>query len=148
MVTIEVLSRDAVAAWVDELHATRHGMALGILFAGDRWSCIDEVVTAKVEDEIVGIATIAPEGEQMSGQPTIVALYVFSEHRRGGVGCQLLEAAIDRMLQRGLEPIRIDALHSGVLRMIDRLPIEKRQKIRVVDQSIGGFFDAMMEREL
>lgn len=104
-----------------------------------------EVVAAKLDGEIVGIATIAPEGEQMSGEPTIVAIYVLREYRSSGVGYQLLEAAVDYMLSKGLEPIHVDIFNSKVSRSIARLQIEKRQKINAVDQSMGGMFDLIME---
>lgn len=142
---LQILPKAQVAEWVHRLHTARPSVALATLLAGDRWSCVTEVVAAKLADEIVGIATIAPNGEQMSGEPTIVAIYVLRECRGSGIGYQLLEAAVDYMLSKGLEPIRVDILHSKVSRMINRLPIEKRQKIKAVDQSMGGMIDAMME---
>ena len=80
----------------------------------------------------------------MSGEPTIVAIYVLHEYRKKGIGSKLLEAAVDYMLQEGLEPIRIEVLNSKVLQMINRLPIEKRQKLNVMDQSISGI-DAILK---
>lgn len=144
MVTIEILPKAEVAKWVEKLHS-KPSMALGVLLAGDRWSCVTDVIVAKVSDEIVGIATIALHGEQMSGEPTIVALYVLPEYRGRGIGFQLLEATVDYMLSKGLEPIRVDVLNSKVLRLISRLPAEKRQKLSVVDQSMGGILDAILE---
>ncbi|MBT9174137.1 MAG: hypothetical protein DDT21_02548 [Syntrophomonadaceae bacterium] len=145
MTEIQVLPKADVAEWVHKLHTMRPSMALGTLLAGDRWACVTEVVVAKVEGEIVGIATIAPKGEQMSGEPTIVAIYVSHEHRGRGIGYQLLEAAVDYMLSKGLEPIRLDVLNSKMWRLIARLPAEKRQKLNVVDLSMGGIIDAVME---
>ena len=127
------------------MHFAKPSMALGLLLGGDRWLCVDEVALATVDDMIVGIATIAPEGEMRDGEPTIVAIYVLHEHRASGVGYELLEATVDYMLSKGLAPIRIDAMNSKVSRMINRLPAEKRQKLSVVDQSMGGAMDAMLE---
>jgi len=145
-VEIQIVPRADVAEWVHSLHLAKPSMALGILLAGDRWSCIRKVVVAKVDDKIVGIATIAPEGEERSGEPTIVAIYVLHEHRSYGIGYQLLEAAIDYILSKGLEPIRLDIVGSKASRMIERLSIEKRQKLNVVDQSMGEALDAILEK--
>ena len=145
MVEIQILPKGDVSEWVYSLHSTRPGMAMGLLLSGDRWSCVEEVTVAKIDGEIAGIITIAPEGEEMSGKPTIVAIYVLKEHRASGVGYQLFEATIDYMSSKDLIPIHVDAMNSKVLRMIDRLPIEKRQKLNVVDQTMGGAMDAMLD---
>ena len=144
-VSFEYLPKADVEGWVHSLHSTRPSMALGVLLAGDRCECITETVVAKINNTIVGIATIAPEGEQLSGEPTIVALYVLPEYRQKGIGFQLLEAAIDHMIKKGIAPIRIDVLHSKVLKMVNRLPTEKRQKLNVVDQSMGGVLDSVLD---
>lgn len=106
---------------------------------------MDKVVLAKVEGKNAGIATIASKGEQLSGEPTIVAVYVVREHRHRGVGFELFNAALDYMLSNGLEPIRVDVLNSKVTRMIEKLPVGKRLKLKVEDQSMGGTLDGMME---
>ncbi len=142
---IRVVPKADAAEWVYSLHHTKPSMALGLLLGGDRWSCVDEVALATVDGEIVGIATIAPQGEEMNGIPTIVAIYVLHKHRSSGIGYELLEASVDYMLAKGLEPIRIDIMNSKVSRMIGRLPIEKQQKISAVDLSMGGAMDAMLE---
>lgn len=145
MADIRIVPKGEAASWVHSLHSSKPSMALGLLLGGDRWLCVDEVALATVDHAVVGIATIAPEGEMRDGEPTIVAIYVLHEHRASGVGYELLEATVDYMLSKGLEPIRIDAMNSKVSRMVDRLPAEKRQKISVVDQSMGGAMDAMLE---
>ena len=145
-IVFEVLPKADVTEWVYSLHSAKPSMALGILLAGARWDCVTESVVAKVNGKVVGIATIAPKGEQMSGEPTIVAIYVLHEYRGEGIGFRLFEKAIDYMLQKGLEPIRVNVLNSKVLHMINRLPVEKRQKLKVVDQSMGGRLDSIMER--
>jgi len=145
MTEIRIIPKAEVASWVRSLHSAKPSIALGILLGGDRWLCVDEAALATVGREIVGIATIAPEGEMRHGEPTIVAIYVLHEHRASGVGYKLLETTVDYMLSKGLAPIHIDAMNSKVSRMIDRLPAEKRQKLSVVDQSMGGMMDAVLE---
>ena len=144
-IEIRIVPKAEAAEWVWSLHRIRPSMALGTLLAGDRWSCVSEAAIAEEEGKIVGIATIAPEGEQMSGEPAIVGLYVLHQYRGRGIGYQLLEAAVDYMLSKGLKPIRLDVVNSRVLRMVERLPAGKRQKLNVVDQSMAGMLDLMME---
>jgi GNAT superfamily N-acetyltransferase len=145
MADIRIVPKAEAASWVHSLHSAKPSMALGLLLAGDRWLCVDEVALATVDGEIVGIATIAPEGEMRDGEPTIVAIYVLHEHRASGIGYELLEATVDYMSSKGFTPIRVDVMNSKVSRMIDRLPADKRQKLSVVDQSMGGAMDAMLE---
>lgn len=138
-------SKQEAEGWVGLLHDSHPSMALGILLGGDRWSCVDKVILAKVAGKNVGIATIASKGEQLSGESTIVAVYVVREHRHRGIGFELFKAAVDHMLSNGLEPIRVDVLNSKVTRMIEKLPEGKRVKLKVEDQSMGGTLDGMME---
>lgn len=134
---IEILTKDdeAVRGWIYETEAKVSPAAVGILFGGDRWNCVEEVICARDGEEFAGIVTIAPEGEQRSAEPTIVGLYVLPKFRRRTIGKILLETAIDHMLSEGLEPIRLDVLSRSALRIIERLPAEKRQKLKIVDCS-------------
>ena len=142
----KIQKKEEVSAWMHNLHRTRSGVAMVTLFGGDRWSCVTEVVTVENEDgEIIGIATIAAKGEQMSGQPTLIGLYVLPPFRSSGAGFALLEAAVDQMLATGLTPIRLDILNSKIFNMINRLPAEKQEQLKIIDQSMGGLIDAVME---
>lgn len=73
----KTISMQEVAAFT----RARLSPAIGILFVGDRFHCCDEGIGIFVEGELAGIITIAPEGEQESGEPTIVGLYVAPEYR-------------------------------------------------------------------
>lgn len=64
---------------------------------------------------------MTPEGEQNSGEPTIVSLYVFPEFRKQGVGGKLLSAAIDFLLNQGFSLIRMDVLSTKIAPMIAKL---------------------------
>ena len=75
----------------------------------------------------------------------MVALYVQYEYRGRGIGYQLFEAAVDHMIAKGLVPVRVDVLNSKVFRMIERLPEEKRNQLCIVDSSMDGGLDAIME---
>ncbi|OGY92690.1 MAG: hypothetical protein A3H70_05015 [Candidatus Komeilibacteria bacterium RIFCSPLOWO2_02_FULL_48_11] len=143
--TVKVVPKSAVHEWVYALHRQGGSMPKATLLGGDRWSCVRECVVAEEDGQILGIATIAPKGEEQSGEPTMVALYVQYEYRGRGIGYQLFEAAVDHMIAKGLVPVRVDVLNSKVFRMIERLPEEKRNQLCIVDSSMDGGLDAIME---
>ena len=102
----------------------------GTLFAGDRGSCCDEAAVAFSDNEqLVAVASISPNGEADSGEPTIVGLYTLPQFRGKGFGKAAMEAAIRRCLERGFQRIRIDALTKGALAVIANLPAELRDKL-------------------
>lgn len=140
---------DVVSDWmVEQLdEASRAGqqgewLTLVSLLGGDRASCCDEAVAVQVDGYIVGVATIAPYGEQRSGKPTIVGLYVQPSYRRQGHGQRILEAAIARCLERGLVPVHVDILSSGSRKIVARLPLELRSVIVVND--LGDVIDPLL----
>ncbi len=107
---------------------------IGMLLAGDRLSCCDEAAVWEEEDgKIIGAATIAPKGEQMSGEPTIVGIYVVPGRRREGIGRKLLIAAIERCRERGLVPVRVDILSTAARQTIAGLLAEYARALRVID---------------
>lgn len=90
-------------------------------------------------EELIGAATIAPEGDQHSGQPTIVGLYVAPEHRGKGYGGQILRRAIEKCIERGFEKIRMDIMSLNAKKIIEKLPDELKKKIDVHD--LGNIMD-------
>lgn len=109
-----------------------------ILFGGDRLTCCDDFVTVEENGEPVGIATIAPEGEQMSGTPTIVGVYIKQEFRGKGLGKDLLHKAIERCIERGFTKVRIDCLTTAMLVVATKLKTEYQEyekgfELQVVD---------------
>jgi GNAT superfamily N-acetyltransferase len=115
--------------------------AIGILFVGDRFHCCDEGVGVFAEGELVGIATIAPEGEQGSGEPTIVGLYVVPEYRRRGIGTELMRAAVERCRERGFARVRVDVMSTGAKKAVARLPEALREVLDIHD--LGAVMDMM-----
>ena len=116
--------------------------AIGILFGGERIDCCDEVLAAFENSQFLGAVTLSSQGEVMSGQPTIVGLWVSYQHRKKGIGQALLEAAIRRMIERGLTPVRLDSISSKADRMFERLPKELKKVIIVFS---GGPCDAVLD---
>jgi GNAT superfamily N-acetyltransferase len=105
-----------------------------MVIGGERaWVCDEAIVYA--EDPLIGIATIAPEGEGGSGQPTIVGIYVRPADRKHGYGTALLAAAIRRCLERGFDNIRVDTLTKSGKKTVDKLPTELRVHLDIHDLS-------------
>lgn len=117
-------------------------MGVMILFTGDRVSCCDEVVALELGGVIdIAFATISPEGEDYSGQPDIVALYVLPRFRKQGHGKTVLEAAIRRCKERGFSSVCITVLSNHVRRIIASLPEDVRSFLVVVDHGESAFED-------
>ena len=119
--------------------------AIACLFGGDRFGCIDEAVALELEGDIVGLATIAPEGEMHEGKPTIVGLYVRHQFRGNGYGREIMVATIDRMRERGLaKPYRADATSTPGLHACQGLPEDYKADLDIRDMSMGGLVDIVM----
>jgi GNAT superfamily N-acetyltransferase len=101
-----------------------------IFFGGDRLSCVDEAVVIKHEGQIVSLASIAPEGEWGSGEPTIVGLYTMPDYRLRGLGATVMEAAVRRCQARGLTPVSVAILSQEVKKLIDKLPQNIKQHLK------------------
>lgn len=129
-----LLEIDKVSDWAGTLSGS---MAVSILLMGDRIRCCDEGVVARKDGHVVGVATIASRGEEDSGQPTIVAVYVLPNHRRQGIGRELLRRAIQRGIERGFDKLRVDVLGNYMMKAIAGLSKEERDRLEVVDLSFG-----------
>ena len=140
-----VFDMAALRAWLNALIAAE-GMkpVFGLLFCGDRLSCCDEAVGLKDGDVAIGVATIAPDGEMGSGQPTVVALYLCKPYRGQHHSAALMKAAIDRCRQRGLVPVRVDAMSTPALRTCAALPPAYKADITLHDMTCGGMLDGML----
>lgn len=136
--SLEVVPRNILIEKISQLHE-KPNVAVALLLAGDRISCCDEGVIMEKEAKLVGVATIAPEGEEQSGQPTIVGLYVVPEHRGQGYGSQILRRAIERCIERGFDKIRMDVMSSNASKIIEKLPDEIKEKIDV--HNLGNIMD-------
>jgi GNAT superfamily N-acetyltransferase len=105
-----------VQDWCKDLNNIPHGIIRGILFSGDRFTCCDEAVIAYDNDTFVGIATISFKGEDYSGKPEVVGLYVVPAFRCKGYGFMLLKDAILRCLDAG-DRVQVVAVSANVDRL-------------------------------
>ena len=144
--TVKVLNRGEVADLVFRSGKFNPATpAIACLFGGDRFGCIDEAVSLEVDSDIVGLATIAPRGEERSGQPTIVGLYVRHQFRGNRYSYRIMMATIDRMRERGLtKPYRADATSSPGFRACQGLPEDYRADLEINDMSMKGMLDLVM----
>src|SRR3989344_7005371 len=130
--TLEIVTREVLVEKISKLNKEPN-MAIRILFTGDRISCCDEGVIMLAKENIIGFATVAPEGEEQSGQPTIVGLYVVPEYRSKGYGGQILQKAIERCFERGFKNVRMDVMSSNATKIIQKLPKDIQDKLDVRD---------------
>lgn len=127
---IKMMDRAALRAWVNELPFSP---VVATLLAGDRLACCDEAVGIEVRGKIVAGATIAPEGEELDGQPTIVGVYCLPVFRLSGYGRAAFLAAIKRCRKRGFERVRVDIISAGMRRIIQSLSREEREYLIIMD---------------
>lgn len=121
------------------LEARKSQVAMITLFGGDRATCCDECLIATDDaDEFVGMVSISYQGELGNGQPEIVGLYVVPECRLLGVGLQLLEAAVRRVLSTE-DTVRLQALSRSCVATANKLPKEFVGRVEVIDQSSDDF---------
>ncbi len=108
-------------------------MTTMILFGGDRLGCCDEGVGIMVGTQLIGIASIAPQGEDRAGSPTIVGMYVDKAFRHKQLGQRLLQATIQRCQERGFLRIHVDVMSEGMKKIINHLAPESRALLDVQD---------------
>lgn len=142
MPKIILLKRHKLVEFVQTLHQSgEFSFKVATLLGGDRLSCCDEAVAVQVGSEIAGVATIAPQGEQLSGQPTIVGLYVRPAFRQQGLGKQLMKAVVKRCVSRGFTHIRVDVMSEYAMKTIQALPQELKGVLDIHD--CGNIMDHM-----
>ena len=95
---------------------------------GDRIVCCDEGIVARTRfGNLVGLASIAPQGESHDGSPEIVGVFVGRKYRRKGIGKELLIRVINRCEERGLRP-SMHAVTNNGWALLQALPDNIRAK--------------------
>ena len=122
MSQIRLLTYKQVGRWVHKTIDQQPSIVVPLLLGGDRLACCDEAVAVTTWGRIRGVATISPSGEDYSGYPAIVGVYVLPTRRQRGYGQQLMEAALRRCQERGFIQVRIDVTSARLMRIIERLP--------------------------
>jgi len=122
---IKTITPNEVYNWIkkNNLFKSPSAMKIAALLGGDRLSCTDEAVTImdKEDKKIVGVATIAPEGEELSGHPTIVGEFILPEYRGQGLGKKLFIKTLERCKERGFKSIRVDIMSNKIGKIIENL---------------------------
>lgn len=107
MIEYRVASKTELVAAIQTLPVTP---MVAILFGGERLMVTSWGVVASEGATPIGLATVADEGEMMSGIPTIIGVMVLPEWRRQGIGLALLRAVVEEAGKRNLLPLRYDAM--------------------------------------
>jgi GNAT superfamily N-acetyltransferase len=115
------------------------GISKGVLFGGDRFSCIDEGVAILEGEILIALATIAPNGEMMAGNPTIVGFWVNPQYRRQGRGQWLMKETINHCINRGFQRVQLDGLVEGIKHIYEALPSELQQYVDFKNLIVPGF---------
>lgn len=141
---VEFVNMDEVSKWAYDLIQGKHGdsIILVTLFCGDRATCCDEAAVIKNCGRIVAVATIAPRGEDCSGKPAIVGVYVLPGFRKQGHASKVVEEAFGRCVERALRvPVRMDLMSSGIQAVVKGLPDYVKRHLEVHDQ--GNVLDTI-----
>lgn len=123
---VKIISQENLANVIDQIPL---GMSRAALFGGDRYSCVDEGVALVDQEVLIGLATIAPEGEQLTGIPTIVGLWIKPQYRMQGNGKLLMKATVERCIERGFETVLVDGLVAPISKIVDSLPENLKQHV-------------------
>jgi len=127
---IKFISSEDLSKWINEQEANQQ-LTLSVLFGGDRLMCCDEFIGIFINGELASVVSISPEGEDNSGQPTIVGIYTAKKFRNSGIGTKILKAAIKRGVERGFQKIQIDVFSSKLAKLINKLEEEYKQYLDV-----------------
>jgi GNAT superfamily N-acetyltransferase len=116
------------------------------LFDPDRWGQRDEAIIAEKDAEILGIVTLASNGLQNSGRPTLDTLYVRKSHRKTGLGYGLFEQGLRRLIERGATYRVFCQLQSSVMvRLVVKLPDDLKGRLEAYEafqsEDLAEFFD-------
>jgi hypothetical protein len=108
-------------------HEAEELLVWPLLFDHDRWGQCPEAIVAEVDGSIAGVVTLAVKGLNGSGQPTLDTLYVTKGWRREGLGYELFERGLRRLIeQAGQDKVLCDLQSSRMLKLIEKLPSEVR----------------------
>ncbi|MFB6226614.1 MAG: GNAT family N-acetyltransferase [Candidatus Paceibacteria bacterium] len=133
----EIVSREQWREHLENLPEFPKEMVTVILFGGERLHCIDEAVIGTVDEQLIGAATIAPEGQEHRGDPEIVGLYVRPGFRREGYGTEIFRQAVHRCRERGWDQVKVQVISSDIPGLIEKLPQEDQELLHTVEAYDG-----------
>ena len=113
-------------------------MEMAISFGGDRLSCISDfaaVVDDADDDEVIGVASFAKDGEQMDGRPALVGIFVHPDHRTPE--CKLEIALIHKILSIAamcdVFKVYFDMMDGYEKSIVEQLPENLRDCLEIQD---------------
>ena len=110
-----------------------------MLFDFDRWGQCDEAIVAEEDGEILGVVTLASNGIENSGQPTLDTLYVPKRHCGMGLGYALFERGIRRLAdRRPNDNINCDLQSSIMLKLVAKLPDDLKSRLQIQESFRSG----------
>lgn len=133
VVEVRALSMEELYLWV---HALPPSMEVAVLLGGDRLTCIDYAFGVRVNGTIATVATIASQGEQMSGEPTLVALFTPRRFRGKGYDVLALKAAIAYCKACEWPQMRFDILSTAESTAVAALTDEERSLLQLHDSGV------------
>jgi GNAT superfamily N-acetyltransferase len=91
------------------------------LFGGERWYLVEKVGVLYQDKVPVAVASLCPTDEMGQGEPHIIGIYVFKDHRRKGYGEQLTRAMIGQSeIDYGKPPV-VDCISQDSYNVAKRL---------------------------
>lgn len=102
-----------------------------ITVGGDRITCCEWAIAAYDDAKCVGLATFAPQGEEQSGQPTVVGVYVLPKYRKQGIGLALFQQTCEEAYREATRKVRVDAMSRDGTRLVKKLSQELRAHLDV-----------------
>ena len=131
-----VANREALYAAAQELLSEGNSALAAMAVGGQRLASCDEGILAKEGGRVIGMATIAPQGDEpgQPGPPEIVGVYVTrrdrDKYRRQKVGSELLERAVDHCKNvRKFPSIHMTAVTPNGAKLVENL-CERRPDLK------------------
>lgn len=101
IVDIKIVDKTTGGQFVTSLFDSQETVtAAALLFGGDRWQYVDHVAVAKQDEQLMGLASLAPCDELGEGAPQIIGIWVSRSYRRRGYGVAMLKALSEESQRR------------------------------------------------
>src|SRR5689334_9767221 len=110
-----------------------------MLFDPGRWGRCEKAIVAGAATRIIGVVTLAANGPDGSGRPALDTLYVSRGWRRRGLGYELFERGLRRLVeQAGRQKVFCDLQSSLMLKLVAKLPADLRSRLTTRESFRSG----------